>query len=99
MARYSGNVPRPYAEVWPLVDGVAMAQGWSVAPNSTIERRFYSKGLSAFSWGANVTVHLQDGVSFTRVTFDTSSTSLVDYARARGVVEKLIVALGGTLDA
>jgi len=98
MARYAGNVPYSYDVVWPRIDGVAVSQGWSVSPTSTIERRFYSKGMSAFSWGANLTVHVQDAGTFTRITFDTSSTTLVGYSRARGEVEKFIVALGGALD-
>ena len=98
MARYAGWVPRPYAEVWPAFDGVAASQGWQVAPSSTENTRHYSKGMSAFSWGANITVYLQDSQTHTRVTVDTTSTTLVDYGKARGVVEKLLVALGGTLD-
>jgi hypothetical protein len=98
LARYAGNIPRPFEQVWPLIDGVAVSQGWAVSPSSTIGQRFYSKGVSAFSWGASLTVYVHDAGSYTRLTFDTSSTSLIDYGRARGVVEKLIVALGGALD-
>jgi len=98
MARYAGWVARPYAEVWPQIDGVAMSQGWEVGPASVEDRRYYVKGISAFSWGANLTVYLQAAGDHTRVTFDTVSTSLVDYARAKGVVEKIIVGLGGQLD-
>ena len=99
MARYAGYVPKPIAEIWPFVDGVAVAQGWKVGVNSTQYQRFYSKGVSGFSWGSSMTLWLQDAGEYTRVTMDTSGTSLVDVARARGIAEKLILALGGTLDA
>ncbi|MGC4173917.1 hypothetical protein [Demequina sp.] len=99
MARYAGWVPRPFAEVWPTLDAIAMEQGWTVGPSSTMERRHYSKSMSAWSWGSDVIVTLQDVGTHTRLTFDTMSTSLVDYAKARGVMEKLMSAIGGTLDA
>jgi hypothetical protein len=97
VARYVGLVPRPYADVWPTIDSVALGQGWKVEPMLSFEVRRLTKGVSWFSWGAALTLALHDMGPHTRVTIDITNTSIVDMARARGVAQKLVVGLGGTL--
>jgi len=98
MSKYWGVVPRPFAEVSSVVDEVARSQRWTVAPASTAHDRVYIKGMSAFSWGSSMTVQLRDEGELTRVSFDIHPTSLWGMWRARDIVNKFIVALGGVLE-
>lgn len=98
MARYLATAPVAFAEMWPVVDDVAQAQGWGVHLTSTKHDRVYSKSAGWTSWGVTLKVRLEDGGGFTRFNFDVSAFSLMDRRRARKDVEKLVAALGGTLD-
>lgn len=85
-----------------MLDSVARSQKWAVSPSSTIDRRFYPQGMSVWSNGANLTVHLQDAGSHTRVTLDCALAALIDNPmirkRNRKLAQAFMVGIGGALD-
>ena len=102
MTAFWGTVPRPLADVLPLLDGAARENGWAVSPSSTIYRRFYSKGMSAWSNGAHATVDLWEEDGRTRLRLTVVESALADIgihrARSRKRATKLMATLGGALD-
>ena len=92
------TVPRPLAEVLPQLDPAAMALGWSVSPSSTLYRRFYTKGMSASTYGAHAVVDVWQEADRTRMRLSVTESAVIDWGRPKGRTIKFVTALGGTLD-
>jgi hypothetical protein len=97
---YTGTVPRPLDHMRLELDRVAVEQGWAVGPASTREQAVLVRGMTAWSFGSTMFVQLTPDVSGTRLTFHPREAvpTLIDWGRGKRKVERLLVALGGTLD-
>ncbi|AEI13491.1 hypothetical protein [Cellulomonas gilvus] len=98
MGRYVGTVGRPLDEVRWAIDAVAPQQGWTLGFGSTREVAVLTKGMTLWSWGATLHVHLQDLGGITRLTCDTREElpALTDWGRGKRAAQRLVEALGGT---
>jgi hypothetical protein len=97
---YTGTVPQPLDHMRLELDRAAVQQGWTVGPASTREQAVLVRGMTAWSFGTTIFVHLTPDAAGTRLTFHPREAvpALIDWGRNRRKVERLLGALGGTLD-
>ncbi|MBT0993741.1 hypothetical protein KIN34_05510 [Cellulomonas sp. DKR-3] len=97
---YTGTVPQPLDQMRLELDRTAVQQGWVVGPASTREQAVLVRGMSASSFGTTLYVQLVPDAAGTRLVFHPREAvpSLFDWGRNKRKVQRLLVALGGTLD-
>ena len=99
MATVRGTIDQPLGEANNSIRSVAATQGYSLDEGqSGSDVLVFKKGVSAFSWGSQLTVELESSApSQTRLTVSTGETwAIFDWGRGNKAARRLLDALGAT---
>jgi hypothetical protein len=97
MATVQGLVDGPLEQVREHTRRVAAEQGWALAEaDSGSDLLVFKKGVSAFSWGAQLSVSLDSPApAETRLTIATGETfAITDWGRGKRAAGRLLDGLG-----
>ncbi len=99
MADVQATLAQPEHAASTAIQQAAAQQGWALAPwargNGWL---VFNKGMSAFSWGSELRVHLQPvSATETRLTISTAQTlAVVDWGRGKRQARRLLDAVGAS---
>ncbi len=99
MADVQATLAQPEQVASTAIQQAAAQQGWTLAPwacgNGWL---VFNKGMSAFSWGSELRVHLQPvSAAETRLTISTAQTlAVVDWGRGKRQARRLLDAVGAS---
>lgn len=97
MATVHAHLDEPLSEATATLRQVAAEQNWSLAEAKSVDGVLvFRKGVSALSWGSEITVRLHEvSPTDTRLEFTTHELwAITDWGRGRRQVGKLLDALG-----
>jgi hypothetical protein len=93
------TLAKPETDASTAIQQAAAQQGWALAPAKCGGGWLvFEKGVSAFSWGAELRVHLQPiSAGETRLTISTGETfALTDWGRGKRAAKRLFDAVGAS---
>jgi hypothetical protein len=93
------TLAKPETEASTAVQQAAASQGWVLSPPKCGGGWLvFDKGMSAFSWGAQLRVHLQPiSDTATQLTVSTGETwAITDWGRGKRAAKRLFDAVGAS---
>ena len=100
MAQMHGTIERPLDETATEIRRVAGEQGWAISEHESVPNQLvFKNGMSAFSWGSQLTAALTAATpTETGIQITTKETfSLADWGRGKRQAVRLLEGVGAEL--